>query len=345
MPTNTISQSTTQLTKSQSTTQQLETITTINNNTTNSLPPTRSDSAGKIVKMENSKLLSDDSDSLLSSSSGTSLDDDTLVTSSTHLLCPGSKKKVQILVTNSNNNNNNNNVARTSKAKTRELSSPTVVIDMSSNDQELCQKEENINKIMMTPYMDTPHPFAMPEGCDEDETHKRYVHGGQTEVKNSTNTIVACVDVSGASILTVTSSSELVSSSSTLPSRVATPSLPTGVLSTPQHLTLPTSRRGNNNNNNNNTNNSVVVSGSVGVASRNHRPLRMASCVSVQSALSTSSSDSSLSDYPPDTPICKFCHQRARPNDQLISPCYCKGSIRHMHCSCLMVKADLKLDH
>lgn len=71
--------------------------------------------------------------------------------------------------------------------------------------------------------------------------------------------------------------------------------------------------------------------------SHSNRPLRIASCVSVQSALSTSSSDSSLSDYPPNTPICKFCHQRAKAHDPLISPCHCKGTIRFMHCRCLMV--------
>lgn len=349
-----------QLSKSQSTAQPLETIintttttTNANNNNTNTLssppptpspPPTRSDSVGKIVKMESSKLLADDSDSLLSSGSGTSLDDDTLVTSSTHLLCPGSKKKVQILVTNNGGN------GRTSRAKSRELASPTVVIDMlpaADGGQESGEKEEKMmNRIMMTPYMDSPHPFAMPEGCDEEEeATKRFV----AEKMDTTNTIVACVVDgplrSGTPTLTITSSPAVVASTSPLPALAgATSSLPANVLPTNQqhhHLTLPTACRGNNINNNNH--NSVVVSGSVGVAAaaanRSHRPLRMASCVSVQSALSTSSSDSSLSDYPPDTPICKFCHQRAKSNDQLISPCYCKGSIRHMHCSCLMVSS------
>ena len=64
---------------------------------------------------------------------------------------------------------------------------------------------------------------------------------------------------------------------------------------------------------------------------------RIASCISVHSSVSLTSSDSSLCDYPPNTPICKFCHQRAKPNDPLISPCYCKGTIRYMHCRCLMV--------
>ena len=67
------------------------------------------------------------------------------------------------------------------------------------------------------------------------------------------------------------------------------------------------------------------------------RPSRIASCMSVQSMDSVASSNSSLSDYPPGTPICKFCHQRARANDPLISPCHCKGTIRYMHCRCLMV--------
>ncbi|KAJ6225088.1 hypothetical protein RDWZM_003633 [Blomia tropicalis] len=76
------------------------------------------------------------------------------------------------------------------------------------------------------------------------------------------------------------------------------------------------------------------------MSSSNHRTSRIASCISVQSVASIASTDSSLSDYPPNTPICKFCHQRARPNDPLISPCHCKGTIRYMHCRCLMKWLD-----
>lgn len=70
-------------------------------------------------------------------------------------------------------------------------------------------------------------------------------------------------------------------------------------------------------------------------------PARIASCISVHSTVSISSTDSSLCDYPPNTPICKFCHQRAKANDPLISPCYCKGTIRYMHCRCLMVSLPI----
>lgn len=64
------------------------------------------------------------------------------------------------------------------------------------------------------------------------------------------------------------------------------------------------------------------------------------SCISVHSAASQASNDSSLLDYPVNTPICKFCHQRGKSNNPLISPCYCKGTIRYMHARCLMVSLE-----
>ncbi|KAH7640515.1 hypothetical protein HUG17_7982 [Dermatophagoides farinae] len=72
-----------------------------------------------------------------------------------------------------------------------------------------------------------------------------------------------------------------------------------------------------------------------------HESIRIgSSCISVHSAVSQASNDSSLLDYPANTPICKFCHQRGKANNPLISPCHCRGTIRYMHARCLMKWLD-----
>lgn len=85
------------------------------------------------------------------------------------------------------------------------------------------------------------------------------------------------------------------------------------------------------------SNESTNQSGQFLVSNHHHQICIGSSCISVHSAASQASNDSSLLDYPVNTPICKFCHQRGKSNNPLISPCYCKGTIRYMHARCLMV--------
>ncbi|GIX67653.1 RING-CH-type domain-containing protein [Caerostris extrusa] len=53
------------------------------------------------------------------------------------------------------------------------------------------------------------------------------------------------------------------------------------------------------------------------------------SASAAQLSIASSFGDSSL-------PICKICHTAARPEDPLISPCRCTGTLRYIHCGCLM---------
>lgn len=54
------------------------------------------------------------------------------------------------------------------------------------------------------------------------------------------------------------------------------------------------------------------------------------SASAAQLSIASSFGDSSL-------PICKICHTAAKPDDPLISPCRCTGTLRYIHCGCLMV--------
>ena len=39
----------------------------------------------------------------------------------------------------------------------------------------------------------------------------------------------------------------------------------------------------------------------------------------------------------PNAPMCKICHLNAKEMDLLITPCRCAGTMRYIHCGCLMV--------
>lgn len=54
------------------------------------------------------------------------------------------------------------------------------------------------------------------------------------------------------------------------------------------------------------------------------------SASAAQLSIASSFGDSSL-------PTCKICHTAAKPDDPLISPCRCTGTLRYIHCGCLMV--------
>ncbi|GFT32670.1 RING-CH-type domain-containing protein [Nephila pilipes] len=53
------------------------------------------------------------------------------------------------------------------------------------------------------------------------------------------------------------------------------------------------------------------------------------SASAAQLSIASSFGDSSL-------PTCKICHTAAKPEDPLISPCRCTGTLRYIHCGCLM---------
>ncbi|KFM81801.1 E3 ubiquitin-protein ligase MARCH1, partial [Stegodyphus mimosarum] len=53
------------------------------------------------------------------------------------------------------------------------------------------------------------------------------------------------------------------------------------------------------------------------------------SASAAQLSIASSFGDSSL-------PTCKICHTVAKPDDPLISPCRCTGTLRYIHCGCLM---------
>ncbi|KAF8785358.1 uncharacterized protein LOC129958306 [Argiope bruennichi] len=53
------------------------------------------------------------------------------------------------------------------------------------------------------------------------------------------------------------------------------------------------------------------------------------SASAAQLSIASSFGDSSM-------PICKICHTAAKPEDPLISPCRCTGTLRYIHCGCLM---------
>lgn len=59
------------------------------------------------------------------------------------------------------------------------------------------------------------------------------------------------------------------------------------------------------------------------------------SASAAQLSIASSFGDSSL-------PTCKICHTAAKPDDPLISPCRCTGTLRYIHCGCLMVYVFLK---
>lgn len=54
------------------------------------------------------------------------------------------------------------------------------------------------------------------------------------------------------------------------------------------------------------------------------------SASAAQLSIASSFGDNSL-------PTCKICHTAAKPEDPLISPCRCTGTLRYIHCGCLMV--------
>ncbi|XP_054708833.1 E3 ubiquitin-protein ligase MARCHF7-like [Uloborus diversus] len=53
------------------------------------------------------------------------------------------------------------------------------------------------------------------------------------------------------------------------------------------------------------------------------------SASAAQLSIASSFGDNSL-------PTCKICHTAAKPDDPLISPCRCTGTLRYIHCGCLM---------
>ncbi|KAG8201273.1 hypothetical protein JTE90_016759 [Oedothorax gibbosus] len=51
---------------------------------------------------------------------------------------------------------------------------------------------------------------------------------------------------------------------------------------------------------------------------------------------SASAAQLSIASSAGDLPTCKICHTAAKPEDPLISPCRCTGTLRYIHCGCLM---------
>lgn len=60
------------------------------------------------------------------------------------------------------------------------------------------------------------------------------------------------------------------------------------------------------------------------------RPISESSSIGHLSIASSATSD-------PNAPMCKICHLNAKELDPLITPCRCAGTMRYIHCGCLMV--------
>lgn len=59
------------------------------------------------------------------------------------------------------------------------------------------------------------------------------------------------------------------------------------------------------------------------------RPLSESSSIAQLSIASSLAND-------PNAPMCKICHLNAKDLDPLITPCRCAGTMRYIHCGCLM---------